>query len=203
MQKKIPPKLRHKRNKLINHARKVFRQYGYKKTTMEDIANETQMGKSSLYYYFKSKTEVYNAVVLHEAVLYRKMVMAAINENDSPYDKLKSYILQRMQTNEVLPNFHQAINDNELREMNFVKRLNTLYDKEEFRLFRNILESGIHAGYFEIPDIKNAAIGIVTAMRGIESTIMLYPDDPAAEQKIDNILKIILYGIVKRNNKIK
>lgn len=198
MLKKIPQKQRRKRDRIINHARKVFRRYGYKKTTMNDIAREMRMGKSSLYYYFESKTEIYNAVVLYEATIYRKMVMASLNENESPYDKLKSYVMNRLQTDEVLPNFHQAINDPNLRNMDFVRRLNALYDKEEFRLFQNILQSGIETGYFEIPDIKNSAVGIVTAMRGIESTIMLYPNDPKTEEKIDNILKIILYGIVKR-----
>jgi AcrR family transcriptional regulator len=199
MLKKIPLKQRRKRDKVIMQARKVFRYYGYKKTTMDDIAKEMRMGKSSLYYYFESKTEIYNAVVLYEAILYRKLVMASIDENSSPYVKLKSYVLNRMQTDEILPNFHQALKDPKLRNLEFVERLNKLYDKEEFRLFSNILQSGVEAGYFEIPDIDDAAVGIVTAMRGLEATIIRNQNNIQIESRIDNILKIILYGIVKRN----
>lgn len=198
MLRKIPLKQRKKRDKIITNARSVFRQYGYKKATMGDIAKEMRMGKSSLYYYFESKTEVYNAVVLYEAILYRNIVMASIKENSSPYEKLKTYVLNRMQTNEVLPNFHQALKDPKLRNLEFVERLNTLYDKEEFRLFSNILKSGVAAGYFEIPDIDDAAVGIVTAMRGLEAVIAPNHSNSNIESRIDNILKIILYGIVKR-----
>lgn len=199
MIEKSSPKRRKKRNAIIKEARKIFGKYGYKKTSLNDIAKKMRIGKSSLYYYFDSKETLYNAVVLYEAIIYRNMVLSCIRENASPFDKLKSYILNRMQTDKILCNFHQAINDSELRYMNFVNRLNNLYDKEEYRLFRNILKSGIKTGYFEIRDLKNAAIGIVTAMRGIESTILLYPNDPNNEKKIDNILQIILYGIVKQN----
>ena len=198
MLKKIPSKKREKRDAIINGATKLFQELGYRKTSMNKIAKELNMGKSSLYYYFKSKTEIYNAIILYEAIIYRKKVLDSISKNKSPFEKLKSYILIRMQTNKILYNFHRAVTDPTLLDLDFIKRLNKLYDKEEFHLFRNILESGIREGYLEIRDIKNAAIGIVTAMRGIESTIMLSQGDPKNEKKIDNILQIILYGIVKR-----
>ena len=73
-----------------------------------------------------------------------------------------------------------------------------LYDREEFSIFSGILKDGVKKGYFDVFDFKHAAVGIVTAMRGIESTILLNPDDPQMEAKVENILNIVLYGIVKR-----
>ena len=40
---------------IVGVARKIFTRYGFRKTTMEEIAKASQMGKSSIYYYFKSK----------------------------------------------------------------------------------------------------------------------------------------------------
>jgi len=40
---------------IIEAARRVFQKWGLKKSTMEDIAEEAGKGKSTLYYYFKSK----------------------------------------------------------------------------------------------------------------------------------------------------
>src|ERR1700681_2045142 len=48
---------------IIGGARALFEKFGLKKTTMEDIAKEIGKGKSSLYYYFPSKYEIFAAVV--------------------------------------------------------------------------------------------------------------------------------------------
>lgn len=60
------------------------------------------------------------------------------------------------------------------------------------------MKKGIEIGYFDIYDVKYASVGIVTAMRGIESTLLHHYENPQVDEKIDNILTIILYGIVKR-----
>jgi hypothetical protein len=38
------------RKKIINVAGQIFSRFGFKKTTMEEIANALKMGKSSIYY---------------------------------------------------------------------------------------------------------------------------------------------------------
>ena len=42
------------RETILKIAQEIFSKYGYKKTTLDDIANAVRKGKSSLYYYFKS-----------------------------------------------------------------------------------------------------------------------------------------------------
>ena len=51
---------------IVSSARGLFEKFGLKKTTMEDIAKEAGKGKSSLYYYFESKYEIFEAVVDQE-----------------------------------------------------------------------------------------------------------------------------------------
>ena len=54
------------REEIMEHAQILFRQFGLKKTTMEDIAKSMGKGKSTLYYYFCSKEEIFDAVILKE-----------------------------------------------------------------------------------------------------------------------------------------
>ena len=49
---------------LIESARKVFARMGVQQATMNDIAEESQKGRRTLYTYFKSKEDVYNAAAL-------------------------------------------------------------------------------------------------------------------------------------------
>lgn len=194
----ISKKHRAKRDHIVSAARDVFKKYGYKKTTMNDVAKAAGKGKSSIYYYFESKNAIFKTVILSEAIIYRNKVLDSIYNTDNPLEKLKSYIMIRLQTDRILSNFHRAINDPYLKHIKFVKKLKDLYDREEFSIFRSILEDGENKAYFEVYNIRHAAVGIVNAMRGIESTLLLNPDDPHLESKVENILNIVLYGIVKR-----
>ena len=49
---------------ILQAAETLFQRWGIAKTTMEDIAHATGKGKSTLYYYFKSKDEVLEAVAM-------------------------------------------------------------------------------------------------------------------------------------------
>ena len=47
------------RKKIVITSGQIFSRYGFKKTTMDEIAKELKMGKSSVYYYFKSKEDIF------------------------------------------------------------------------------------------------------------------------------------------------
>jgi AcrR family transcriptional regulator len=60
-----------KRDSIIAGAHAQFRLYGYRKTSMEDIAGELCISRSSLYSYFENKDEIFRSVsvLLHEQAL--------------------------------------------------------------------------------------------------------------------------------------
>ncbi|NPA67623.1 MAG: TetR/AcrR family transcriptional regulator [Chlorobi bacterium] len=194
---KLTDKKREERNRIIESARDVFKKYGFKKAAVSDIAAAAGKAKSSVYYYFKSKDKIYNAVIFSEAKKYRYRVSEAVKKINNPELQLKEYILIRLQTDKMYSNFYEAVH-NFSEQDKFIKRLKQIYDKEEFEIFSNILENGVKTGFFDVSDIKYTAVGIVTAMRGIESVLLHKYEDSKAEAVIDNVLKIILYGIVKR-----
>lgn len=51
------------RDNIIRAARELFDTKGIEKTTMDDIARQADYSKSTIYVYFKSKEEIYNAIV--------------------------------------------------------------------------------------------------------------------------------------------
>ncbi|NOR76558.1 MAG: TetR family transcriptional regulator, partial [Draconibacterium sp.] len=78
---------------ILKIAREIFSKYGYKKTTLDDIANAVRKGKSSLYYYFKSKEDLFQAVIMKEVDILAYELEIVINRNTDPVDKLRDYIL--------------------------------------------------------------------------------------------------------------
>ena len=49
---------------IIDGALKVFKTKGIEKATMDEIAHESDFGKATLYYYFKSKDEIFNTILV-------------------------------------------------------------------------------------------------------------------------------------------
>lgn len=80
---------------IISAAEVVFADYGFKGATMNNIALEAGLPKSNIHYYFKSKLQLYNEVLINIIDLWDSE-LNELNANDSPYDSLKKYIEAKM-----------------------------------------------------------------------------------------------------------
>lgn len=56
---------RTRRDEIVRRALKVFARKGYDTTSMDDIADRARVAKGTLYYYFPSKEDLYQAVMVH------------------------------------------------------------------------------------------------------------------------------------------
>lgn len=183
------------RDGIIKIARQVFTKYGYDKTRMEHIAKYADMGKSSIYYYFQSKEQIFQAVVLKEAIAFRRTIIDAISQNDNPAEKIKVYVFTRMNIISIYSNFHSALKNSKLRHIDFVRRLNIFYQSEEIRLFKNILLEGMEKKYFNVNSPDIAAMAIIMAVKGIEEYLFTAENPEIFTSRIDEVINIILYGV--------
>ncbi|HIE30743.1 TPA: TetR/AcrR family transcriptional regulator, partial [Candidatus Poribacteria bacterium] len=60
-----------KKEFIIEASRELFARFGLKKTTMDEIAKKCGMSKATLYYYFKSKEDIFRAVIDKEFNIFR------------------------------------------------------------------------------------------------------------------------------------
>lgn len=67
---------------ILNAAKKLFMEKGIVKTTMDDIAKESEYSKSTIYVYFKSKDEIYNNIVYEYMVMLKEAVLKITDESD-------------------------------------------------------------------------------------------------------------------------
>lgn len=183
---------------IVNVARHIFSRFGFKKTTMDEIAIASRKGKSSIYYYFASKEEIFQAVVEKEAQILKQELIKATNENDSPAQKLKIHVLMRMRTMEKLANFYSAIKDDYLGHLDFIEKIRKKYDQEEIQMMENILVEGVKDGIFEIEDTSLAAIAIVTALKGMEIPLFWGVEEKDLESRLDHLIHILFNGVMKR-----
>lgn len=82
------------KNEILANAQKLFQQYSLKKTTMDEIAAACGKAKSTLYYYFKSKEEVFEAVIHLETVNLRKYVKEKVEAQKGLVPKIHTYLIE-------------------------------------------------------------------------------------------------------------
>jgi len=186
------------RDQIVEASRQIFSRFGFRKTTMEEIAQAVKKGKSSIYYYFQSKEDIYKAVIEKEATLIRDELTDAISNAANPADKLKAYVGTRMRTFQAMVNFYEAIKNEYLTHLDFINKVREKYDREEIQMVESVLKDGIIRNEFTLNDTELAAIAIVTAMKGLEIPLFMNKNQPNLDERIDHLLNVLFYGIIKR-----
>jgi AcrR family transcriptional regulator len=166
---------------------------------MEDIAVALRKGKSSLYYYFKNKEEIFQAVIELESEILENRLWEVVKSEYPPKQKFNDYVIIRMETLRELKNFQRAMRDESYRSYLFLDEIREKSEDSEKQMLKNILEEGVSAGQFDIKNLRLAAIGISTALRGLELPLLRGIDNfDDFRLQLDNILNILFYGILKR-----
>ncbi len=189
---------RHIRNEIIRAASEVFARYGYRKTTVADIADKLHMVKSSLYYYFEGKDDIFNAVVDCEAKKIRGRLKDILEQNDDPRTRLRKYIVARMQAMKDISQTYRPIFDPNLMHYDFIEKVRKKYDREEHFTIRRILEEGIHRGVFNVQDPSLASTVICKAMKGLEIPLFWRNKDGSEFHHVENLIHLLFYGLVRR-----
>ena len=184
---------------IVGVARRIFTRNGFKKTTMEEIASASKKGKSSIYYYFESKEEIFQAVVEYEAGVLKERLRRVIRKSDTPSDRLKAYILFRLHYERTLENFYAALNEESLSHLGFILDIRRNFEIEEQLLVSAILEEGMEQGAFQLSSSKIGAIAISTMMKGLELPLLLSKDHRTdREELMEDLIRVLFYGILKR-----
>jgi AcrR family transcriptional regulator len=187
------------RETILQIAQEIFSKYGYKKTTLDDIANAVRKGKSSLYYYFSSKEDLFQAVIDKEVDILKQALEKVVFRSMDPEEKLREYILTKLTTFRDLANLYNAL-ENDVTAIGFINDIKEKNEKNEIRMIKRILIEGVRHDKFHIDDLNLTAIGIYTAMKGLEMPLSAGNySSTDIEMSVDNIVKIICYGIMRRD----
>jgi AcrR family transcriptional regulator len=186
------------KKKIIQSAGQIFSHYGFRKTTMGEIAKALKMGKSSIYYYYESKEEIFEAVILHEANILRNELTTAIKSVESPIDKMRNYVFVRMRAFEKLSNYYNAIFDKNLDHFDFIEKIREKYDREELAILRLIIYDGARKNVFNIVNSEYTALAVQTTLKGIEVPLFWKKKELHVDDRLNSILDVLFNGILKK-----
>lgn len=186
------------REKIIDSSRLIFSKFGFKKTTMDEIALVLNKGKSSLYYYFTSKEEIFEAVIEKEALLLKNLIALSLANQTNALDKIKSFVTIRMHSLKDMINYYTALQDDYLSHISFIHAFRQKHNLEEINLVKALLDEGVLQHELDIHDTELASIAIVTALKGLELPFFLSNSQELLNQRLDNLLHVLFFGIIQR-----
>jgi len=189
------------RRYIIDTAEKIFSRLGFDRTTMDIIAKEARKGKSTLYYYFKNKEDLFQAVVQKEANYVLSELIKIIDSGKDARSTLKQYARRRFDLARQVYNYYHVIkNDDYYKYYPMIARFRRKHDEYEVQLIKQILLKGIAADELKITleQVDPVAIAITAAMRGLEAPIILDTTAASLENQIDTMIDIFFDGLAKK-----
>jgi AcrR family transcriptional regulator len=184
--------------KFMKMAYDCFSRYGFKKTTMDDIARAAGKAKSSLYYYFKSKEEIIEAIAANEIEAINSEIKNAVNNEADPKKKLAVYIITRFHSVFKTFNYHNILKADYLENYAFLEKMRAGYDKEQAKIIKSIMKYGIEQGVFSIKHLDLLVDTFVVALKGFEIECISEQDFPGLEKQVAILLDTLFFGILKR-----
>lgn len=142
------------RDRFIEVARSLFARKGVENTTMNDIAAASDKGRRTIYTYFKSKRDIFNAVIESESVDLLRNLEEIVSKTISPEQKLREFVHTRMETMREIVSRNGSLRAGFFRDVRKVDRARTVISKKEIKLLMHILHEGVALGVFEVPSIK-------------------------------------------------
>ena len=154
--------------KLVDVARQLFAKMGVENTTMNDIALASKKGRRTLYTYFKSKEDIYMAVVESELDMLSDMMKRVAEKNISPDEKMIEMIYTRLDAVKEVVFRNGTLRANFFRDIWRVEKVRRRFDAKEILLFKDVLREGVEKGVFRIDDIDMTAELVHYCVKGIE-----------------------------------
>ena len=133
-----------RRNDIIDVARKQFADKGFE-VSLDEIAREVGIGKSTLYLYFKNKESLYFAVVLRGIRIWLKMVKKEVKKEKNGYKRFNLYKNANKRFSNEYPDYFRLLYSPTSIKKQFNKdKMNSSPEFKEVReLFKEIMVIGI------------------------------------------------------------
>lgn len=131
----------------------VFSEYGFRKTTMEDVAGRLGMTKGNLYLYVKNKKDLYRKTAAHALLCWQSRVLEAVDAETDVKEKFRLMCIKAVEylsQDNLLRNL--LVRDPEIFPMFSDKDPFADINRNSIALIRSIVVQGIGDGVFRPVD---------------------------------------------------
>ena len=185
---------------ILDAALAVIVQKGYENSRMDDIVVSSKMSKGAIYWYYKSKKEVYLSLVNHWVHNYSAVLNHIVDTDRSASDQLRSLFQYFTVQYEKDPVVFKALLEfwsMAGRDPEFNDKLQKVYS-EFVNLISTIIQQGMDNGEFKNLDVDITAMSIMVNIEGIMWFTLFKLKNTSAREYIQTISDFILSGLIKK-----
>lgn len=154
---------------ILSKAEHLFFSHGYRDVSMDDIARELELARSTLYLYFKNKDEIYSAISVRGGVILEKMFRDCFDTGSSGIERIKLMLLAFIDFSQAYPGYHTAFcSAGEIGVKHPINQINPSGSSPVITIMMDAVTSGIQDKTLQKNlDPAKTAISLMTAMAGI------------------------------------
>ncbi len=184
-----------KKKYILETARKVFVEKGYKDVTMKDIVEACDISRGGLYLYFESTEQIFLEVLRMEADETDDVFTRHITQEDTAADILTLFLkeqkkeLLRKQDNLTVAVYEYFFAQKSTDKNNMLKKQ---FDAG-VRVIEKLIEAGIASGEFYCENPKGAAGNIMYVLEGLKIDAQTFG---ITEKMVDEQLLYIMQGLI-------
>jgi AcrR family transcriptional regulator len=190
------------REAILDATDRLLARYGYKKMTIDDLAQEVGIGKGTVYLHFSSKEEVALSHIDRIIERLQERLRALAGEDAPPADRLRRMLVERVVFRfDSVQHYTQSLNEllAALRPRLLARRQN--YFAEEMRIFAQVLAEGKRLKMFTVKDERATAELLLVATNSLLpyslSTRELGGRDEITK-KISSLADLLVVGLLRR-----
>lgn len=191
------------RDAILDACDHLLARYGYRKMTMDDIAQEVGIGKGTIYLHFSGKEEVTLSHVDRIVERLKVRLWEIAGSAEPAPERLRLMLLTRVLFRfDSVQHYTQSLNDllAALRP-GFLARRARYFD-EEAQIFAEVLNEGRAAGVLDFDDALSVSYSLLLATNALLpyslSTTEL-GEREEIEEKTGRIADLMLHGLLKRD----
>ncbi len=188
-----------KRRRIIAAATAVFSLKGFHEARVEEIAEEAEVGKGTVYEYFASKKELFLEMLFHVHRHFNRRLERDVSGAKTFHEGLQKlfaatlqFMTQHKEMSLILLGDHPLLGE-DIREALLGK------EQHELETIARMVQKMINQGEVRPVNIQAAALAILGALYLICGQIMFYEHDiePGYEQLSQDAIDILLHGLAR------
>jgi TetR/AcrR family transcriptional regulator len=180
---------------LINAARAAVSRFGYRKTTLEDIAAEAGVSRATLYYHFPNKEEVFRALISNEIERFQAVLIDALDADAPPDARLLGYVRARFKHLREVKSLYSVTKHFAREFLPMADEDLARFEEAEHGFIVALLREGMASGRFRQvdPDVLGGAL--LAAIHGLDERF-IFEDREALGQGAECLLDTLFTGLV-------
>lgn len=183
-----------KKKYILETARKVFMEKGYKNVTMKDIVEACDISRGGLYLYFNSTAEIFREVLHMESEEADDVFSDSIREDATATEILALFLKEQKKEllskkdNLAIATYEYYFGEDVPKKDNILKRQ---FDSA-VKIIEKLIETGVENGEFYCEDCRSVARNIMFLLEGLKISAHTIGVTP---EMVDRELLFILNGL--------